>query len=164
MRWCLLLLGVTVAAQVPEPKIARKPPDQPLPFSHKTHAGTAALACNQCHPMPDPGDFATLPATQVCMSCHIAIKKDSPHIAKLAEYHAAGKKISWAPVYRVPDYVFFNHKRHIAVDGVTCATCHGPVAEREVLRREKDISMQGCMECHRVKNARNNCNYCHDPR
>jgi len=31
-------------------------PEQPLPFSHKTHAGTMKVACKMCHTNPDPGE------------------------------------------------------------------------------------------------------------
>jgi hypothetical protein len=159
-----LAAGVAALAQVPAPRVPRAAPEQPLPFSHKTHAGQARIACAQCHPMPDPGDFATLPATEVCMTCHTAVKKDSPHIAKLAAAHAEGRRIRWAPVYRIPDWVSFNHKAHNATEGVSCATCHGPVAERDVLHQEKDLSMQACMDCHRAKGASNDCLLCHDQR
>jgi hypothetical protein len=114
--------------------------------------------------MPEPGDFATLPKTGTCMACHTTIKTDSPHIAKLAKFHANAERIPWAPVYRIPDYVSFNHKQHLAAAGVTCETCHGLVQESDVLRREKDISMAGCMECHRVRGASNACTLCHDQR
>lgn len=164
MRSCLFLLAAALTAQVPSPKYERPAPEQPLPFSHKTHATKAGLACKQCHPMPDPGDFATFPATSLCMNCHRAIKTDSPHIAKLAAHHSEGKKLPWVRVYRIPDYVFFNHQRHNAVDGVTCETCHGPVATRDMLRREKDLGMQACMECHRANNAKNECTFCHEQR
>jgi hypothetical protein len=38
------------------------------------------------------------------------------------------------------------------------------VAERDVLAKEGDISMGGCMTCHQQKKARNDCNACHEPR
>lgn len=162
----LLALAATIAglAQVPAPRVQRPAPEQPLPFSHRVHVGSAGMKCEQCHPMPDPGDFAMLPPTSLCMSCHRTVKKDSAYIVKLAAADAEGRKIRWVPVYRIPDYVSFNHKQHVAVEGVTCETCHGPVAERDMLRREKDISMQACMECHRIKGASNDCLLCHDQR
>lgn len=156
----LFLSCFTICAQE---RFQRPAPEQPLPFSHKTHAAQK-LPCKQCHTMPEPGDFATLPATQICMACHNAVKKDSPHIAKLASFHQDNRKIPWTPVYRIPGYVFFNHKLHTAVEGVTCASCHGPVEERDTLRREKEIGMQACMECHRAKNASNGCTFCHEQR
>ncbi|MFN3327124.1 MAG: cytochrome c3 family protein [Bryobacteraceae bacterium] len=159
----LVTLALLAASQVPAPKTARPAPEQPLPFSHKTHVANG-LKCAECHTMPDPGDFATLPKTDTCMKCHVAIKKDSPHIAKLADFHTRKRPIPWAPVYRIPDWVMFSHIRHTAIEGVTCETCHGPVHQRDVLRREKDLSMAACMECHRVKGASLDCLYCHDQR
>ncbi|MBM3735385.1 MAG: cytochrome c3 family protein [Acidobacteria bacterium] len=167
MRWfaaAAISVSAILFAQLPDVKIPRPAPEQPLPFSHKTHAGINKTACAHCHPVPDPGDFATIPKTQVCMGCHQAVKKDSPHIQKLAGFHAEAKKIPWAPVYRVPDWVSFSHKKHLGVEGVKCATCHGEVATYDVLRREKDISMAGCMDCHRAKGASNECLLCHDQR
>ena len=156
-------MACVALAQVPEPKFKRPAPQQPIPFSHKKHVA-AGLKCAGCHPVPEPGDFATLPKTATCMACHATVKKDSADIAKLAEFDKAGKRIPWAPVYRIPDYVSFSHKTHLAVEDVTCATCHGAVEASDVLQREKDISMAGCMECHRVKNASNDCVLCHDQR
>lgn len=159
-----IAISIIAAGQVPEPKYVRPAPEQPLPFSHKKHAGDLKIACAQCHPIPGDGNFATLPATGKCMGCHATVKTESAEIRKLRQFHDDGKKIPWAPVYRIPDYVAFNHRQHNAVTGVGCATCHGPVAEREVLRREKDITMAACMECHRVKGASLDCTFCHDQR
>lgn len=166
--WILaaLVLAPASYAQVagPGPAPERPAPEQPLPFSHRLHVTVNKLQCKYCHTMPEPGDFATLPKTQICMGCHSAVKKESPHIRKLTEAHTAGERIRWLPVYRVPDWVFFSHKIHTAVEGVTCETCHGPVGTRDALRREKDISMGACMECHRQNKASNDCKFCHDQR
>lgn len=163
LLFCLLGMAAAQSPLVPSPRVPRRPVEQPLPFSHKTHV-SAGANCGMCHTMPEPGDFATTPATAVCMNCHQAVKKDSPHIVKLAGLHAEGKRPAWRPVYRIPEWVSFSHKKHTAAAGVTCETCHGPVAQRDVLAREKDLSMQACMECHRAKNASNDCIVCHDPR
>ncbi len=163
MRWLSFLFPLFALAQLPDAKYARPAPEQPLPFSHKTHVSNG-LKCRQCHPVPDPGDFASLPKTDLCMGCHTLLKKDSPHIQKLAALHADAKKVPWAPVYRIPDWVSFSHQKHLDVEGVTCQTCHGPVGERDVMRREKDISMAGCMDCHRARRASVECQICHDQR
>jgi hypothetical protein len=138
-------------------------PAQPLPFSHKQHV-SSGLDCKDCHAMPEPGDEATLPATSKCMTCHIAIKKDSPAIQRLADYDKKGEPVPWKRVYRVPEYVFFSHKVHLISAKATCDTCHGPVRERDVIRKEKETSMAACMDCHRTAGASTECNFCHDPR
>ena len=156
-------LASMAAFQLPTPKYLPPPPAQPLPFSHRHHLALG-LECKNCHEMPEPGDFAGLPSTSRCMSCHVEIKKEAGSIQRLGEYHKEGKPVPWARVYRIPDYVFFSHKEHVTRAKAACEACHGPVREREVLRKEKDISMAGCMECHRASNASLACDYCHEQR
>ena len=159
MRWVALVFATLAQAQLPDLKVPREAPEQPVPFSHKLHAGQG-LKCAQCHPNPEPGDFMTLPKVGACMGCHTAVKKESPHIQKLAKM----EKAAWTPVYRIPDWVSFNHKKHLSADGVSCEACHGKVAEMEAMRRVKDLSMAACMECHRAMRASNECLLCHDQR
>ena len=142
---------------------AADPPAQPLPFSHKNHAGALKLQCKMCHPGPDPGQSMTIAAPSVCMQCHSAIKADSQAIQKLAAAARENREIRWARVYQIPFFVAFSHRFH-GEGGVTCQECHGNVAERDALFREGDISMNGCMNCHRAKKISNRCNFCHDPR
>ncbi len=158
MLW--LLMALAAQPPPPSPKFVPSAPVQPIPFSHRIHATRAKLECKFCHPMPDPGDFATIPETAVCMTCHRSEKKDSPAIQRLAESHNAGKPVPWRRVYRIPDYVYFSHKEHVA-RGIGCEDCHGPVAQRDVLRKEKETSMAACMDCHRARSASLGCTYCH---
>lgn len=104
-----------------------------------------------------------LPGTAVCMGCHQTIAKDKEPIQALAKYHAEKRAVPWERVYQIPSYVFFSHRAHLNAEA-TCETCHGKVAERAVLFREKDISMGGCMECHRQEKAPNDCQFCHENR
>ena len=148
-----LVAASFVAAQTPVPSGEAKPfepkppPEQPLPFSHK---------------IEDPGFFAGYPATGTCMACHAAIKTDSPHIQKLAEFDKQGKDVPWVKVYKVPDYVYFSHEWHHKEVKIACQECHGPVAEREVIFQEKATNMIACMACHDRHKASNECNLCHD--
>lgn len=159
---CLIAVGfVAVAAQERQP--SPPPPVQPIPFSHKEHAGKLELECAMCHPNADPGESMGLPAASACMDCHASIKTDSPHIQKLAAFAKNNRKVPWARVYEIPTYVLFSHRSHLTA-GNTCAECHGPVAEREQLHREGDISMGGCMACHTKKKASNDCSFCHEQR
>ncbi|MDQ6663630.1 MAG: cytochrome c family protein [Acidobacteriota bacterium] len=137
-------------------------PEQPIPFSHKIHAGTLKLKCKMCHPNPDPGETMTIAAAAVCMQCHSAVKTDSAAIQKLSAFAKNGREIPWARVYQIPSFVNFSHKAHLNA-GNTCAECHGAVAGSDQLIRETDISMGGCMNCHRAKKASIDCTYCHEP-
>jgi len=156
----VLLAGFAAAAQ--SSTYTPPAPAQPLPFSHKTHI-SAGLNCKDCHTMADPGDKAGFPPTSKCMACHVEIKKDSPAIQKLADYNKKQEPIPWKRVYRVPDYVSFSHKSHVTTAKLACETCHGAVRDNQAMRKEKDISMAACMDCHKAKGAPVACDFCHDP-
>ena len=136
-------------------------PEQPLPFSHKVHAGTLKVQCKLCHPNPDPGEMMTVAGAAKCMQCHSAIKAESPYIQRLAAFAKNDREIRWARVYQIPDFVRFSHRAHLA-SGNTCQECHGQVAQRDQLFREVNLSMGGCMDCHRAKKASLDCLFCHD--
>jgi Fe-S cluster assembly scaffold protein SufB len=104
-----------------------------------------------------------LPKVSVCMGCHTSVKTDSPHIQEVAKAAAEKRELRWKRVYQVPSYVYFSHRLH-AEAGAECTVCHGPVAQRNVIFKEGDISMAGCMACHEQKGAPNDCNACHEPR
>ena len=162
----LLLLAVAAFAQKPTPppadeKLPLPPPAQPLAFSHKTHVA-AGLTCSGCHPIRDPGFQAGLPKESVCMGCHATVKPDSPHVRKLSEFARARTPAPWSRIYRVPDYVWFSHASHVKDAKLGCETCHGPVAEREVLFKEKPTNMFSCMSCHNRHKASNACDFCHN--
>lgn len=137
--------------------------DQPIAFNHKTHAQAAKLVCKDCHTMADPGERAGTPATSKCMACHMVVKTDSPQIAKLTAFHKEKRPVPWVRVYEIPGYVYFSHKLHVEA-GATCETCHGPVAEREVITKEVKHNMGTCMACHKQHKAPNECSACHEPR
>jgi hypothetical protein len=153
----LLCTTAVLFAQSPSP------PPQPIPYSHKLHAGDLKLACKMCHRNPDPGEMMGFPPAATCMQCHSAIKTDSPAIQKIAAAAKENREIRWVRVYEIPFYVAFSHRTHLEA-GNNCQDCHGKVIERDALYREGNISMGGCMDCHRIKKAPNDCSFCHDPR
>jgi hypothetical protein len=137
-------------------------PVQPLPYSHRTHVALG-LQCRTCHVNPDAGKLMTYPDTAICMGCHQAIATERPAIRKLAEYAASNLPIPWVRVYRVPDYVYWRHGTHLEAD-VPCADCHGPVAERDVIALETNVTtMLGCVTCHDQRQAFTGCVACHQP-
>ncbi len=144
-------------------KLPLPPPEQPIPYSHKLHVGKLGLKCADCHQGDRDGFMMEYPSEDKCMACHAAVKTESPHIQKLAEFAGAGKPIPWVRIYRVPDYVWFAHASHADDAGIACETCHGPVSERERLFKEKPTNMVACMDCHAEEDAPNDCDFCHDP-
>lgn len=164
-RWFVsslfLLTAIFAAVGIAPSQETLRGPIQPLPFSHKQHAGALSLDCKTCHVNPDPGELMTYPATATCMQCHSAIKTDSPHIQGLAKATAEGHAIEWVRVYQIPGFVYFSHRTHLA-KGATCQKCHGAVPTRERIFVDGDITMSGCMNCHVENSASIDCNYCHD--
>ena len=51
-------------------------PKQPVPFSHKTHAGMLKMDCRYCHTTVDKAAHAAVPPTQTCVNCHSAANPD----------------------------------------------------------------------------------------
>jgi hypothetical protein len=147
------------APQGPQPPA----PVQPLPYSHKKHLALG-LECRTCHVNPAPGALMTFPPAAFCMGCHQGIAADRLAIRQLATFAGSGKPIPWVRVYRVPDYVYWKHKPHLEA-GVTCAECHGAVAERDVLTQETNVvTMAGCLACHNKRQVLTDCGDCHAPR
>jgi len=123
-------------------------PKQPIPFSHRLHAGELGIDCRYCHSSVEKSASAGVPSTETCLKCHKTIKKDSPHILKLHESYAKNEPIEWVKVHQLPDYSYFDHSRHVN-SGVSCVTCHGRVDKMEVVRIAKPLSMGWCLDCHR---------------
>jgi hypothetical protein len=162
--FALLIGSVGLRAQkqyVPKKEeIGKAPGPQPIPFNHKQHSALG-IKCADCHPIKDPGYQAGYPSERSCMGCHMTIKKDSPHIVKLAAFVKEKKPVPWVKVYSVPDYVYFSHASHVEDAKLECSACHGPVAEREVIVLEKSTAMDACMKCHAEMGASNGCDFCH---
>lgn len=54
-------------------------PEQPIKFSHATHAGLNKIDCNYCHDGARRSKHSVIPAANTCMNCHKAIKKGSTY-------------------------------------------------------------------------------------
>ncbi|MEL6986292.1 MAG: c-type cytochrome [Bacteroidota bacterium] len=54
-------------------------PQQPIKFSHKTHAGLNKIDCQYCHDGARRSKHSVIPATNTCMNCHSAIKVGSTY-------------------------------------------------------------------------------------
>ena len=54
-------------------------PEQPIKFSHETHAGLHEIDCQYCHDGARRSKHSFIPAANTCMNCHKAIKTGSTY-------------------------------------------------------------------------------------
>lgn len=127
-------------------------PAQPIPYSHKLHAGTLKIPCLYCHVGADRSRYAGVPPTETCMNCHRVTKTESPHIQKLAALHEKGEPVLWERIHALPDHTYFDHRPHVAA-GILCQTCHGEVQQMEVVSQQMSLRMGNCLGCHREAHA-----------
>jgi hypothetical protein len=123
-------------------------PAQPVPFSHKHHAGELGIDCRYCHSGVETGPQAGLPPTTTCMTCHSQIWINAAMLAPVRQSLADDKSIVWTRVAKLPDYVYFRHDIHLA-KGVGCETCHGRIDTMALTYRAKAFTMEFCLDCHR---------------
>jgi hypothetical protein len=135
---------------------------QPIPFPHKTHIAKGLTCTEYCHESVTKGPVAGLPSIKTCMICHESIATDKPLIQQVANLQKSGRDLAWQRVYGYPNesHVRFNHAPHIRAN-VECSTCHGPIAEQTVAERNVSLTMGFCVNCHKQKNAPNDCLTCH---
>src|SRR5271156_1558664 len=137
----LAVVGGVVTAGVaiyvtPKHKNVGYEPVQPVPFSHKIHAGQMGLDCRYCHNMVEKTWVANIPAASTCMNCHSQVLKDDPRLAIVRESATNNVPIPWVQVHKTPDYVYFNHSVHVT-RGISCVECHGRVDLMDEVRHEK---------------------------
>lgn len=129
------------------------PLNQPVPFSHKHHAFELGIDCRYCHTSVEKSKTASIPATEVCMSCHSQIWTNSPLLEPIRKSYEKGTPIEgvegvgWNLVNKVPEFVYFDHSIHIN-RGVSCNHCHGPVQEMTITWKGRAFAMSWCLECH----------------
>lgn len=158
-------------------------PAQPIAYSHRLHAGELQIPCLYCHFGAEKSRHAGIPPANVCMNCHKVVtatlgaiwaedelaKKEgramrqivSPELGRLYGAIKSGTPIAWTRVHTLPDFVYFDHRRHVA-GGISCQQCHGPVETMERVRQVSDLSMGWCVNCHRQSaRASIDCATCH---
>lgn len=136
-------------------------PEQPIPFSHKLHAGQYEIDCKYCHSSVEKSKHASIPGAYVCMNCHNAIKTTSPNMQKIYAYVENDEPIQWVRVHNLPDLAYFNHAQHVKVAGLDCTNCHGDIKNMEVVQQVSLLTMGWCIDCHRKTevNAKGNAYY-----
>jgi hypothetical protein len=123
-------------------------PVQPVPYSHRLHAGELQIDCRYCHASVEVSPVANVPPTAACMNCHRLVARTSPSLEPIRESAATGRPMRWVRVHKVGEYAYFDHRAHVRA-GVGCLSCHGHVEEMEVVRQAEPLSMGWCLDCHR---------------
>jgi|CXWL01.1.fsa_nt_gi mono/diheme cytochrome c family protein len=152
-------------------------PVQPIYYSHKVHAGINQISCLYCHGSAWDSKTAGIPAVNICMNCHKAIKtyekgpklydesgneiNGTAEIEKLYKYAgfdaknpsqwdpSRAKPIEWIKIHNLPDHVYFNHSQHIRAGKVQCQSCHGEITAMDEVKQVTELSMGWCVNCHR---------------
>ena len=135
---------------------------QPFPFPHSTHVANKIGCTECCHESVTKGPVAGLPSVKTCMICHESIATDRPLIQQITALSKTGIDLSWQRVYgyAAEAHVRFNHAPHLRAK-VDCATCHGRIDQQTVAERNVDLKMGFCIDCHKSKQAPNECLTCH---
>jgi len=130
-------------------------PAQPIPFSHRVHAGIKNIQCRFCHPYVDYSTFPGIPPVEKCLYCHKYIIANHPQILKEHRYFNTRTPTPWKKVNYIPEHVLFNHQRHIRKE-IDCRECHGAVEALDRLPA-RHFKMEFCITCHRKREANIDC-------
>jgi hypothetical protein len=122
--------------------------EQPVPFSHRHHAGELGIDCRYCHTTVERAAVAGVPPTATCMNCHVQIWADSPTLAPVRASYRTDESLRWIRVHDLPDFAYFDHSIHVH-KGVGCQTCHGRVDRMNLTWQESSLQMEWCLDCHR---------------
>ncbi|MDO8588182.1 MAG: cytochrome c3 family protein [Armatimonadota bacterium] len=153
----VLTIAVVAAARL---RSLQPGPEQPIPFSHRVHAGDKEIGCFFCHQFAMNSSNAGMPSVEKCLLCHNVIAMRFPPIAKIHTYYSRDEGIPWKRVNRVPDFVHFSHEPHLA-RGFDCGRCHGNVREMDRVSQANVFTMDFCIKCHRQNKASQSCFVCH---
>ena len=122
--------------------------DQPVAFDHRHHVEDDEIACLYCHADAERGPYAGVPATEVCMGCHVQIWPESALLESVRRSYFSNQPLRWNRVYDLGDFVYFDHSVHVR-RGVQCPSCHGRVEGMARVERAVPRTMGFCLDCHR---------------
>ncbi len=136
---------------------------QPVAFNHLKHTQELQLTCEFCHKYVRQGAHAGLPDAETCSICHSTPQGTSEEAAKVTELISEGDPLRFTKLFRLPDHVFYTHRRHVEIGQLECVNCHGEIAETErpPPRALVRVTMEFCMDCHREREQTLDCNACH---
>jgi len=137
--------------------------EQPIQFNHRKHTTDLGLDCSTCHEYYATGAHSGLPALATCLTCHDPAVTDSRQEARLVELSHEDPPPVFRKLFRLPNHVYYSHRRHVVVAKLPCETCHGGIADtaapppRPLVR----ITMSTCTDCHAERHVSTDCTGCH---
>ncbi len=144
-----------------------KGPEQPVFYRHDIHAGQYRIPCLYCHNNAANSWTANIPATSVCMGCHLVISapdsagNPNADITRLRAYADSAQSIPWQRVYKISEHAHFPHMRHVNA-AIPCQECHGNVQQQAQVFAVRDINNMGwCTNCHMRRGITRDCTACH---
>src|ERR1700712_3383245 len=140
--------GLLLWARTPYARGMQDPIEQPLQFDHRHHTRDEGIDCRYCHNTVDRSPHASIPQTQLCLNCHSQVWNNSPLLEPVRQSFFQNRPMEWRQVYRVPDFVYFNHSIHVN-KGVGCVSCHGRVDQMGLVIQQQALTMNFCLDCHR---------------
>lgn len=149
----VVVFGIIFSAAIYGLWLTQQSPPQPIQFNHSLHLGFG-VQCLYCHPGAWKGRSSGLPTETKCWGCHQQIPIKNADQQKLADAIRNNEPIQWVPVFILPDFVYFNHRPHIAY-GLNCETCHGELSRMTVAQPRHNLNMGWCLHCHRTIAAGN---------
>ena len=129
--------------------------EQPIPFSHRIHAGVKEIQCAYCHPYVARSNHPGLPPVEKCLHCHKYIIVKHPWIEEEHRYYNTKTPTPWKKVNYLAEHVLFNHQRHINSE-IECRECHGAVETMDRIKGTQ-FQMGFCINCHQQKKANLGC-------
>ena len=127
-----------------------------VPLGHQLHLENAGLTCVDCHdraPTSNKAKDYLIPERRLCLDCH-----DAPEVPwTWGPKHGRADNAVALP----PAHLKFSHELHLALEEVSCATCHEGVDTIEVATVEHLPSMETCLACHDDTQAPGSCSTCH---
>ena len=146
-------------------------PQQPIKFSHTTHAGLHKIDCQYCHDSARRSKHSSIPAANTCMNCHRAIKVGSTYgTAELTKIFASVGYDPSTDKY-IPNYEDLSkeeieqiYKKWISDIYITDKGTLDPMGERTINeqwegivealtdKKTRDFKIQGPIEWVRIHN------------
>jgi predicted CXXCH cytochrome family protein len=153
-----VVVGVVRWLVVRPPAVA-----QPVAFDHRMHTEQLKMQCQLCHQYLSTGAHAGLPSRSLCAMCHQVPQGTTAMAARLTMMLGRGDSLRFNKLFHLPPYVYFTHRRHVAIAKIPCQTCHGAIAstQRPPKRPLVQIRMQVCLDCHLQKGQSVDCVACH---